>query len=368
MESIVCPHCGKDVELSQAIIHQLTAQVREEEKERQRVEFEKEKIKEIAEIQKTLKEEAQKELQLAKKEKEDLQNKLEKEEAEREKIEAKIKEEATRKAEDEQRLKLREKDIQIAQIQKIAEELQKTNEELKRKSAAQTSQQLQGEALELDFEEKLKEAFRDDEFHPVPKGVEGGDIWQKIIYKGKVVGSILWETKRTKAWQKAWLAKLREDTRKINASECIIISEALPPNSTAFNRVENVWITKYEYAINLAQIVRFLILSVHAAKGSSTHSDEDLRKIREYILSDKFRHTMESHFEHIERLKRNQEKQQKAMNLIWRDNLASLNKLDSNISDFYLDLKEIVPNIPSVKSLESPLQYLDDGNEEPTLF
>ena len=41
MKDIVCPHCGKKVELSEAIIHQLSSQVREEESKRLRTEFEK---------------------------------------------------------------------------------------------------------------------------------------------------------------------------------------------------------------------------------------------------------------------------------------------------------------------------------------
>ncbi|MGZ3337933.1 MAG: DUF2130 domain-containing protein, partial [Isosphaeraceae bacterium] len=38
------------------------------------------------------------------------------------------------------------------------------------------------------------------------------------------VGSILWETKRTKAWSNGWVTKLKDDAGKVSASESIIVS------------------------------------------------------------------------------------------------------------------------------------------------
>jgi hypothetical protein len=372
MDKILCPSCGKPVEIDKAIRHQLQDKIRLEEAEKVKAQYEKEKAEEAAAREKKLREELEAENREKEKrlqaEKDELVKKLEQEEKTRKEIEEKTREEAIKKAEEEQRLKLKEKDLQIEQIKKIADNFKKEAEEL-RKKTDQGSQQLQGEALEIDFEEKLRSTFPNDDFLPVPKGVEGGDIWQKIYHKGVDVGSILWETKRTKAWQRSWLAKLRADTRKINATECIIVTETLPPKISTITRTEGVWITRYDLAINLAQIVRFLIVSVQMAKSSASHSDEDLKKIKDYMLSDKFRHTMESHFEHLSNLRKNQNDQIRVMQKLWRDNERNLNELDSNISSLYFDLKDIVPNLPSVKILESTLLASgDDETAEQTLF
>jgi hypothetical protein len=46
--NIICPHCGKDVEISEAIVHQLSQKVREEERQVLKAQFEKQKIEEDA--------------------------------------------------------------------------------------------------------------------------------------------------------------------------------------------------------------------------------------------------------------------------------------------------------------------------------
>lgn len=98
--------------------------------------------------------------------------------------------------------------------------MQKQIEELKRK-AEQGSEQLQGEVQELVLENLLHSKFPDDLIEPVPKGEHGGDVLRKVVNQlGQQCGTIIWESKRTKAWSDTWLPKLREDQRAAtNASD-----------------------------------------------------------------------------------------------------------------------------------------------------
>ncbi len=291
MDMIPCPNCGKQIQISEALRHQLEEKIKISEQAKHKEELEKVKAQTTAQIEKKLKGEAQRELEKSARERKLLEEKLEKEKAERVEFEKRIKENASKNAEEEQRLRIREKDLQL-------EEIRKVNEDLKRK-LEQGSQQRQGEALELDLEEKLKTQFPTDEFLPIPKGVEGADIWQKVVYQGKIVGSILWETKRTKAWSNTWTTKLKDDLTRINASEAILISQVLPNDSNSFDRKEGVWIAKYEHAISLGRFVRFLLTNVAMVKSSTSHTEEEWGKIRDYMMSDNFKHRMQAHFEDI---------------------------------------------------------------------
>lgn len=366
MDSIKCPHCGKKVELSEAIVHELQDQVRSEEKKKLQAQFEEEKAKEQAKKEKALRlefelqnKQREKDLIEAKKKEQMLLEKLAKEQEEREKSEAKIKEEALRNAEEEQRLKIKEKDLQLDEIRRV-------NEDLKRK-LEQGSQQRQGEVLELDLEEKLKAVFPNDEFVPVPKGVEGGDIWQKIVFKGKIIGSILWETKRTKAWSNSWTTKLKHDAGKISASESIIVSITLPNNVTNFDRKDGVWITTYEHAISICRYVRFLITSVSSVKSSVGQTEEEWGQIRDYMMSDSFKHRMQAHFDGIKALREALDAEKRSTILRWKKSESQIEKLDTNTTNFYGELKAIVKNLPEVDDVDSPL--LEDGDEEnKTLF
>lgn len=367
MNTIVCPHCRKQVELSEAIVHQLSAKVREEEKHALKAQFEKEKAQEAAAREKKLREEfallakdREKELSEAKHKEKELQAQILKEQKEREEQERKIRVDAVRKAEEEQHLKLKEKDLQLEQIRRV-------NEDLRRK-IEQGSQQRQGEALEIDLEEKLRSTFVTDEFLPVPKGVEGADIWQKVKFKGKTVGSILWETKQTKAWSNSWTTKLKDDAGKISASEEIIVSSVLPNGVASFDRKDGVWITTYEHAISICRFVRFLITNVASVKLSAGQSQEEWGMVRDYLMGDAFKHRMQAHFDGIRALREFLEAEKRATILKWKKQDVQINKLDNNTVNFYGDLKAIVPNLPSVKGIDTPLLEEESDENDKTLF
>ena len=105
----------------------------------------------------------------------------------------KIRDQAKKEATDERSLKEAEKD-------KVIDDLRKQITDWQRK-AEQGSQQAQGEVLELEHEDILRRTFPFDTIEPVPKGIHGGDVLQRVHdTSGMDCGLILWESKRTKAW------------------------------------------------------------------------------------------------------------------------------------------------------------------------
>lgn len=359
MDRVKCPHCGKLVEIDKVLIHELEEKFEKEKSQEHKLEIQKAREEAIVSTQKSAKETAQKELEQVNKEKLHLQKQLLEQEKLRKEQEIKIKEEARKKAEDEQKFKLKEKDLQL-------EEIRKVNEDLKRK-LEQGSQQRQGEVMELDLEEKLRQSFPVDEFLPVPKGTEGGDIWQKVRFNGKEVGSILWETKRTKAWSNSWIKKLKDDAAKISASESIIVSCVLPDNCSSFDRKDGVWITGYDYAINICRYIRFLLTTIHSVKQKISHSDEDWGRIRDYMLSDSFKHRMISHFDGVKILRDELEKEQRSSQIRWKRQRVLIDKLDSNLINFYGELKALVPNLPEIEEIEQIPQSADEDSNTPLL-
>jgi hypothetical protein len=365
MNTITCPKCKKEIEITEAVSHKMKEEIlaksdkahREELENQKRVAEEKAELKVKIEIDKARKQ-AQKEmidkdkasqlelLETQRKYKllEKRQQLSEKEQKEREEN---IRQTATKEAQDKSRLDKLEYEKKITDMQKALE--------IAQRKGNQNSQQLQGEVLELDLEEKLKSAFPGDEFLPIPKGVEGGDIWQKINLRGKNMGSILWETKRTKAWSNGWITKLKSDTGKINASEAILISEVLPQGVRNFDRQDGIWITTYEHALSVCRFVRFLISKVSSMKPSIGQTPEEWEKMRDYILSDSFKHKMQSHFDGIKSLKDALDAEKRATILRWKKQESIVNKMDANITNFYGDLKEIVTQLPQISGVDAPL-------------
>jgi len=353
MDQIVCPYCGKRVHIDIAIRNQLEKTILKDIKEQQKTELERARAEERVSAEKKVKEESHKEFEKANKINEELMEKIAKQEKDEKVKEAKIREETSKEADEKHRLDRLEWEKQKADMQKTVEELQRKGK--------QGSQQLQGEVLELDLEQKLKATFPNDEFLPVPKGVEGGDIWQKIKYKNRIVGSILWETKRTKAWSNSWISKLKDDSAKISASEAIIVSQVLPENMINFDRKEGIWICTYEHAIGICRYVRFLITSLSSVKSSASQTEEEWAKIRDYMLSDSFKHRMQAHFDGIQALREGFDAEKRATLLRWKKQEAQIEKLDSNTINFYGELKAIVSELPEIQGIDSNL--LEDGQE-----
>jgi len=132
---------------------------------------------------------------------------------------------------------------QVAEKDKRLSDAMKANDELRRK-LQQGSQQLQGEVLELALEDLISQTFPSDLVQPVPKGVNGADIIQRVQNpNGDPAGSIIWESKRTKAWSDGWIQKIKDDQRQAKADIAILVSDALPKDCNHFKQVGGIWVT-----------------------------------------------------------------------------------------------------------------------------
>ena len=118
--------------------------------------------------------------------------------------------------------KLESYELKLAERDEREKTLKRQIEALRQKSQ-QGSMQVQGEAAETLLEERLDRAFPADAIEAVGKGVRGADCLQRVARSG----TILWESKRTRAWSNDWLPKLRDDMRAAGA-DVAAVSEARP--------------------------------------------------------------------------------------------------------------------------------------------
>jgi hypothetical protein len=389
MNNISCPHCGKQVELSEAFTHQMRETVREEQAAKHKAELEAARLEseKLAEQHKTELEKAKLEAEerALKKAKEELEFKLKNSQNEAEetakrnrelqeqileltkemrnltqkdkerelemqkrllKERESIEQEVSKSVKEESRLKEME-------LQKKLEDTQKALEDAQRK-AQQTSQQLQGEVLELDLENNLREYFPTDEIIPVPKGIDGADMMQKVKNKfGQMAGTILWETKRTKAWSGSWTTKLRDDKRAVDASVAIIVSDVLPEGIDTFKFYEGVWVTCHKYAIPLASVLRSGLMEVAIARATAAHKDERLEALFNYLTKDGFRNKFETQVESIMALKNDLDTEKRSTVRIWKKREMQLNRLMGNTATMYGELQGILgASLPALPSLE----------------
>ncbi|OQZ04159.1 MAG: hypothetical protein B6D34_04085 [Candidatus Brocadia sp. UTAMX1] len=265
-----------------------------------------------------------------------------------------ISEKARKEAEEEMRLKLLEKEKQL-------EDTKKALDEAKRK-AQQGSMQTQGEVLELGMESLLKAQFPTDTIEPVPKGIRGADILQKVYNKsGQYCGTMIWESKHTKAWNDGWLSKLKDDQREVKAEVAVLVTETMPKGIEGFAQIEGVWVADYALSIALASVLRTSLMELAQHKLSLVGKSEKMEVLYNYLSGPEFKQKIEAIVESFKSMKEDLDREKRAITTMWAKREKQIEKIVNSTAGMYGDMQGIIgATLPHIKSLE-----LTDGTEHP---
>lgn len=257
-----------------------------------------------------------------------------------------LEEEISKRVAEDQRLKMAEKEKQM-------DGMRKTIEELKRKSEV-TSQQLQGEVLELEIESTLQKSFPIDNIEAVAKGERGADINQKIVLTtGEQAGVIVWETKRTKHWKEAWVDTIKENQRAISAESAVIISDILPKGVSGFAFYEGVWVCDTKSVTGLATALRHHIIQVKSAKTSVASKDAKMELMHRYLTGTQFVQSVQAMAEVLRDMKTSIQDEKNAYSKIWAKREKQVDELAFNTISVYGSIQGIVGGaLPVIEKLE----------------
>lgn len=408
-DSIICPNCKKSIPLTQAITQQISEQHTHEmealkkraEEEREKLialskkRIEEEKQKAAKEVEETIRKKIATEMELKlkdsaneseelKKQNKTLQeqildtNKLirqMKQEREEQQIvyekklaqeEEKLKIELQKKTEEEFKFKMMEKDKKIQDAMKMVEEYKRKLE--------QGSQQMQGEVLEIALEELLKKEFPLDDIQPVPKGVNGADIIQIVKSQGGTrCGTIIWETKRTKAWSNGWISKLKGDQRSVNAEIAVLVSDIVPEEIKHFGLNEGIWVCKFDFLLGLAYALRSQLVEVTAIKSIQVGQKGKMEHLYNYITSTEFKHRVEAIIEAFSNMQEEIEKERRWFAQKWSREEKNLRKVLDTTIGMHGDLQSIMGKsmgeLDQTRLLEdNSIDTTAKNNESSTLF
>lgn len=363
---INCPKCGEPIALTDALLAQVRTTVETDLKQRYDAQIEaaaqqaEARAKEasaqelrllreqLAEQQRKTREAQNAELAL-RKEKAALEARAReldlevarKVDAEKQKLEEQIR----KLAAEEQALKLKEKDKQIDDLKALLEEARRKSE--------QGSQERQGEVLELDLEAALARAFPQDEIRPVPKGMRGADVIQEVRDGSlRPCGTIVWETKRTKAWSPGWLAKLKDDQREAGAGVAVLVSVSLPEEISSFGLVDGVWVTSLACYLPLAIALREQLIRVAFARAAAQGMSEKMEALYRYLSGDEFRHRVEALVETFNAMEEQLAKERRAMEKLWNERAKQIERLMTNTVGMYGAIRGVIgsqlPEIPAL--------------------
>ena len=209
--------------------------------------------------------------------------------------------------------------------------------------AEQGSQQLQGEILELDIERSLKENFPMDTVDEVKKGERGTDIRQVVNDRAiQNCGLILWECKNAKTFQAGWLVKMKETLAEEKAQFGILVFAPAGGGGEDYRQLaENIWLVKPRYAVMMAAFLREGLIRVAVANRNAEGKDVKIEMIYDYLTGGEFNNRVRAIIESYDEMARQLELEKKQAQKRWAAQEKILQKVTSGLYGMSGDLQGI---------------------------
>jgi len=408
-QTIICPHCQKNIPLTQALTHQIESMafakiadqkklleekekklaVRQKEAEEQvkeavakqvatakqamwakaQEEARKKQDVKLKDLEQTLSEQSEKlklaeqaELAIRKRARtlEERERQLELETERRlENERQKIREEVKKQEMELGGLKLAEKDKQLDILRKTIEDL--------RRQSAQGSQQVQGEVGEGGLREMLSANFPKDIVEDVPTGVKGADLVQQVNAQlGPSVATIVWESKNTKVFSEEWLSKLKKDQGLVKADVAILVTTVLPKQLESFGMLKQVWVSLPQYAVALATTLRMQLIELVKLKRSLEGQDEKMSALYRYLTGPQFKNRVENLVMAFAQMQQELEKERRSLTSIWKRREGQIQRMLESTANMYGEFQGIIGGaLPSIQQLELDGELAEETKKLP---
>lgn len=363
---IVCTNCGASIDVEQALAHdiehRLTEQYEERlkkasekaaaeasQRERDRLEAQLTSLqRENAEKQAALKDAGKREIELL-----ELKRKLsEQHESMEDTIRKRVLEAESDLTQRIRRSEHERFELEKRELQQQLEAVTKQAEELRRR-AEQGSQQLTGEVQELAIEEFLRQSFPLDVVEEISKGQRGGDCLHRVQDMGRVLGTIYYESKRTKAFGGDWIDKLKSDMRSKGADVGVIVTETMPKEMDRFGQVNGVWICSFPEFKALSHVLREMVYRVGIAAASQERRGDKMSMLYDYLTSSDFRLRIEAIVEGFQAMKDDISRERSAMEKLWKQREKQIEKVLLSTSGMYGSIKGIAgSDVDDIRLLE----------------
>jgi len=304
-----------------------------------------EKSKQLQDLHK-----AQAEVQKLKREKEELKAKAEAEaqialnkalQEEKAKIEKSLNEQ--------NELKLKQKDEQIEQM--------KRDIEAAKRKAEQASMQTQGEALELTIENWLREQFVFDTIEEVKKGAFGADCVQVVhTREAQNCGVICYESKNTKSWSDAWIPKLKQDMLKVNADIGVLVTSVYPNGMSRMGFVDGIWVCSLDEFKGSVSLLRESLIRVHNSIKKEENKADKMTLLYNYLTGNEFQMQLRAIVDGFMQMQNELDKEKRSLMASWKRRQKLIDSVLQNTTEMYGSLQGIAGSgaIAHIDSLELP--------------
>lgn len=251
-------------------------------------------------------------------------------------------------------LKLKEKDKQL-------EDQKKLIEEMKRK-AEQGSMQLQGEVQELAIEEWLSVQFPFDTISEVKKGAFGADCLQIVhTREAQNCGVICYESKNTKSWSQEWIKKFKSDMVNSKADIGVLVTSVYPKDMDRMGFVDGVWVCSLEEFKGSVSLLRQSLITTHQVTKREENRTDKMSLLYSYLTSNEFNLQLNSIVHGFINMQEELEKEKRSLMASWKRRQKLIDGVLANTTEMYGSLQGIAGSaISHIEALELPYSGEED--------
>jgi hypothetical protein len=223
--------------------------------------------------------------------------------------------------------------------------------------------------MEVLLEDLLRDVFPTDSIEPVPTSFPGGDVLQRVHdAAGLSCGTILWESKRTKNWNEAWLPKLRNDQRAAKAHLAILATAEMPKGLTTFGNIDGIWVTGRPCLVGLAAALRHGLIETARTRRSAEGRTTKVEALCTYLAGSEFRQRVEGIVEAFLSMKEDLESEKRSLHRLWAKREKQIERATINTAGLHGDLAGILgSSLPQIANLELASPAHEPDMPEPEL-
>ena len=176
-------------------------------------------------------------------------------------------------------------------------------------------------------------------------------------FSSQLCGTIVWEAKQTKAFQPAWLTKLKDDQQAVGAELAVLVTSAMPKEvREPFVRQADIWVTSFPAARPLAEALRGTLVEMHKLRQANLGRSEKMALVYEYICSPQFAQKVKTVVDGFRVMREELDAERAAMTRIWKKREMQLTRMTSGILGVVGDLQgigeESLPQLGSIATID----------------
>ena len=170
---------------------------------------------------------------------------------------------------------------------------------------------------------------------------------------------MIFESKRTKNFEKDWIDKLKADMRTQGADIAVLVTAVMPKDMLQFGEKDGIWICSFAEVVPLVLALRSGLLKVHQLMRTQENKGDKMQMLYGYLTSHEFSEQWKAIKEGFMSMKFSIDKERDIMEKLWKAREKQLEKVLLN-ANF---IKGSIEGIAGQDHIDMTL--LDDPDPDP---